>query len=310
MSDPHTPSPADDDDLRALIEALDALNDQGDPLPDEDDDAPAPDDDDAEPLPRADLDFLKPARPRSEAPPDPEPVAEVEPEPLAEVEPEPVTDDEPEIVAEDDPEPVTDDEPDPVAEVEPEPEPEPPIYRYRVAVPIKPEHQTLLNLARQSVHLEVAPAGIFTLHAPFLCADPAALHKTLETWAAEHLPLTLQLERVDATIIGAQRYVAALRLEPAEALEHAQASLVEALAPHHTPPTEDMPPLNDEGEPLPFAARLPISDDTPARAFPALIRDLQTRFMPASWTITRVELLRADLDDPRWEVDTHFEGSA
>ncbi|MFP4323517.1 MAG: hypothetical protein ACLFTK_13780 [Anaerolineales bacterium] len=371
---PQTP-PDEDDDLRALIAALDALNETDDSGPDEDDmplildpyaeDVPRPADDDAETdtdedksLERADLSFLQPARPagiirQAEAPkPESEaaeaPAAEEAPEPetdeasAAEEAPEPETAEAPqsdehitvaipaEALADDEfktisvsAEAIPQDTPADEEDTEETPEPEaaeappaevmpaseaaeaPPVYRYRVAVPLKPEHETLLNLARQSVNLPVATSGIFAWGADFYTSDPVALQAALEVWSAGHLPLTVRLDRVEASVLEAQRYVAALRLEPAEPLAQAHAALQAALADYR----QDIPTPEDAA-PLPFAARLPVSDHTPATAFPALIRELQTRFMPEAWTITQVELLRADEVDGRWEVEARFGASS
>lgn len=169
----------------------------------------------------------------------------------------------------------------------------PTIYRYRVAVVLTPALEMRINAARQTAGLPAAALGSFALHSDFHCPASEAVVDAVRNWAGTHLPLKMVIERVDAAVIGENRYVAGMALEPAERLKQAQRELEAALAPVI--------------EPLPetdflFAARLPVSDHTPAASFPPLIHALQQEFESREWTINAVEVLRAPEGDPRWEV--------
>ncbi|HLA44858.1 MAG TPA: hypothetical protein VJZ27_15545, partial [Aggregatilineales bacterium] len=166
-------------------------------------------------------------------------------------------------------------------------------YHYRVAVVLNPHLETQINEARQRVNIPVAHTGIFELQSEFTTEDSAAVEDTIKTWASWNLPLHVSLETIEAEVIDSQRYVAAVRLEPAEPLIAAQQRLTESLTPHITITADN---------PLPFRARLLVSDHTPAGNFPRLVHALQQEFDFGEWTILAVELLRTPEGDDRWEV--------
>ena len=179
----------------------------------------------------------------------------------------------------------------------PTPAPDTPKFRYRIAVVLSPQLELQLNAARQSVSIPVARPGIFALQEDFETSDIDAVQAAITSWAEENLPLTVEVERVVAEVIGEQRYLAGFALEPAGKLNAAQQALAGALA-------NSIRPISDDA--LPFAPRLPVSDHTPAVDFPRLIHELQKRFEAAEWAIEAVELLRVPEDDDRWEVVQKF----
>jgi len=170
-------------------------------------------------------------------------------------------------------------------------------YRYRIALVLSPELELQLNAARQTVSIPVARPGIFAVQEDFESSNIEAVQEAIKSWAADHLPIDVEVERVVAEVAGAQRYIAGFALEPAGKLNAAQQALAGALA-------SNIRPAN--GDSLPFAARLPVSDHTPAADFPRLIHELQKRFEPSQWKIEAVELLRVPEDDERWEVVQKF----
>jgi hypothetical protein len=169
-------------------------------------------------------------------------------------------------------------------------------FRYRIAVVLSPQLELQLNAARQSVSIPVARPGIFALQEDFESSNIEAVQEAIKSWAAEHLPLDVEVERVLAEVVGEQRYIAGFALEPAGKINAAQQALASALANNIRP----------AGEALPFTPRLPVSDHTPAADFPRLVHALQQRFEPSEWKIEAVELLRVPEGDERWEVVQKF----
>ena len=175
--------------------------------------------------------------------------------------------------------------------------PDTPTFRYRVSVVLSPELELQLNAARQSVSIPVARPGIFALQEDFESSDIEAVQTAIREWVAEYLPLEVEVERVVAEVIDAQRYVAGFALEPAQKINAAQQALAASLENRARAVGED---------PLPFAPRLPVCDHTPAADFPRLVHELQKRFEASQWVIREVELLRVPDDDERWEVVQKF----
>jgi hypothetical protein len=169
-------------------------------------------------------------------------------------------------------------------------------FRYRIAVVLSPQLELQLNAARQSVSIPVARPGIFALQEDFESSNIEAVQEAIKSWAAEHLPLDVEVERVLAEVVGEQRYIAGFALEPAGKINAAQQALASALANNIRP----------AGEALPFTPRLPVSDHTSAADFPRLVHALQQRFEPSEWKIEAVELLRVPEGDERWEVVQKF----
>lgn len=167
-------------------------------------------------------------------------------------------------------------------------------YIYRVAVALRPDLEMILNQARQSADLPIAPPGVFALGPDFFADDLAAVIEVVRDWAAEYLPLELCLERVAVEVIGAQRYIAGYSLAPEDPLMDAQAELTRALSPYSQPLVGE--------DTLLFVPRLPVSDYTPVADFPRLIHAMQANFAPLEWHIGAVEVLRVPEGDDRWEV--------
>jgi hypothetical protein len=170
-------------------------------------------------------------------------------------------------------------------------------FRYRIAVVLSPQLELQLNAARQSVSIPVARPGIFALQEDFESSDIDSVQTVIKSWAAEHLPLEVEVERVVAEVSGEQRYLTGFALEPAQKLNAAQQALATSLANNIRPVGEGA---------LPFAPRLPVSDHTPAADFPRLVHELQKRFEATEWVIEAVELLRVPEGDDRWEVVQKF----
>jgi hypothetical protein len=262
------PPTPENDDIEDLLEALDETGKSGAKA------TPEADEQESPKLARADLGILTGERKPAEEPAKPKGLfVAAEEKPSAESAQPP--------------------EPEPVPEIQAEPEPPPTMYRYRVSVVLQSALETQLNAARQSINLPVAMPGIFALQEDFHCQDEEQLKSLVKKWAQSHLPLKVTLERVEAAVIGEQRYVASWGLEPAERIQKAQKSLVDALAPHVEGVAQ---------ESLPFEARLVVADRTPAEQFPRLIHALQKRLQPQEWQIEAVEILRTEEDDDRWEV--------
>lgn len=168
------------------------------------------------------------------------------------------------------------------------------VYRYRLAAPLLLELETQINAARQHIGLDPLPIGSATWLPDFHSEQIEDIITALQTWAKNHLPLKLAVERVQASVEGTQRYIAAYTLAPAARLVAAQVLLEKALAPL-------IEPLPQEAD-LPFSAQVLVADQIPAGHFPKLIQFMQTHFNPFAWQLESLELLQTPDDDLRWEV--------
>jgi chemotaxis protein histidine kinase CheA len=181
-----------------------------------------------------------------------------------------------------------DDDSDPAEETAPM------VYRYRLAASLPTDLEGRLNAARQHIGLEAIPMGWFAWLPDFYSDDIEAVLGLLREWAADHLPLMVEVERVEALVEGAQRYIAAYALEPASRITAAHMTLQHSLQ-------AQLETLPQEGE-LPFGARLLLADHVRSGNFPPLLQFMQTHFAPLDWPIESLELLQTPDDDLRWEV--------
>lgn len=173
-----------------------------------------------------------------------------------------------------------------------------PVYRYRIALVLSPDIEIAMNQLRQAVQLPDAETGSFALVGDFRTENLADIQEILEEWVQDNLPMELALEGIEAKTVGSQRYVAAWSLTPPDSLTQAQESLADNLAPYLLP--------DDSASFLPFQSRLILSDHTPARIFPLLVREMQQQFEKLAWRVEALELLRVPEGDSRWEVLEKF----
>jgi hypothetical protein len=165
---------------------------------------------------------------------------------------------------------------------------------------IPPEIEARINAARQHIGLGPLALGSLAFYPDFKAEAIEPIEAAITAWGAAHLPLKLTLERVEAVVIGSQRYLAAFALEPALTLNKAHQALSAALDP--------LANKLDDPEALAFAPRLPVSDQTPAAQFLRLLHQLQAEFAALEWELGALECLQVPEGEQNWEVRGRFGG--
>jgi len=164
-----------------------------------------------------------------------------------------------------------------------------------VVLALPPDFAAEIEGLRAAAGLAALPPGV-VLAGSLRVPDRAALEDALDGWARAHLPLPLETAGVVAEVVGAQRYVAAWALQPADRLRRLCTTLHAALAPRVEPAENAPPPA--------ATVRLVVGDYVPAEHYPRLVARMQRAFAPQAWLASTLGLAQRDASDPAsaWEV--------
>ncbi|HEX3054435.1 MAG TPA: hypothetical protein VHP83_27520, partial [Aggregatilineaceae bacterium] len=188
-----------------------------------------------------------------------------------------------------------DDEIEPTAEplmAEPAAEPVIPETRYRVLIPLPADIGQQITTLRKVGEVKHAPPPGIELGITFRTGDLPSVEEALNNWARAHLPLQIEITGIQAEVIGAQQYVAALFVQPQKELKKAQDDLLKTLTPLTIPANDDPPAL---------PVRLIIGERIPPKPFPRVVAQMQQTFDPYIWHAETATLVKIEPDARKWD---------
>lgn len=170
------------------------------------------------------------------------------------------------------------------------------IYRIVLTLPLELVEQ--IEELRAEAGIEAAPPPGIDLAPVFRTGEPGEVEAALDDWAQAHLPFELEIAGVLTNVIGSQQYVAALAVEPDDALDEPYDDLMFDLDGLVTP-------LEDDDVRL---ARIVVGSAVPAHAYPRLVARLQREIDLMAWRAESVMLIRreAGADLAEWQVVALF----
>ena len=186
---------------------------------------------------------------------------------------------------------------------EPEPEPEPPDEVFCVLLELTSELDAQVLTLRNTGEITTMPPPGVVLTSAFRAAEMPKLERALAEWTRAHLPLQIEVADIHAEVSGAQQYIAAWNLDPAEELQEAQFELKRALAECTTPANDIASPASS------FHVSIVIGDHIPARRYPQVIGQMQRVFQPYVWHVHRLQLVRLqpEVAPNTWEMVKSFD---
>lgn len=189
----------------------------------------------------------------------------------------------------------------PVTESPEEAEPAEPVIpdtRYRVLILLPADiGQQVTSLRKLGEVKHTPPPGI-ELGLTFRTGDLPSVETALTDWARAHLPLQIEITGIQAEVIGAQQYIAALFVQPQKELKKAQDDLIKVLSPLTIPASDDPPAL---------PVRLIIGERIPPKPFPRVIAQMQQSFDPYIWHAEAATLVKIEPDARKWDSVRTFD---
>ncbi|WP_119066822.1 hypothetical protein [Aggregatilinea lenta] len=173
-----------------------------------------------------------------------------------------------------------------------------PDWTYRIVLTLPLELVEQIEALREQAGIEGAPPPGIDLAPVFRTSEPDEVEAALDEWAQAQLPFELEIEGVLASVIGTQRYVAALAVEPDDALDEPYDDLMFNL-------DGLIAPVEDEDVQL---AQVVVGSAVPAHAYPRLVARMQREIDLMGWRAESVMLIRreAGADLAEWQVVALF----